>query len=382
MNILAIVITNAIGITLCIILLFCSALSRRNTSNINRLFTVMMYIVASGCLMEAISYIVDGHTEPVCRFLTVFSNTWLYFFNVTFSLLWCLYVDYHLYRSRTRLLTVYRPMMILTVCLQIIILGNLFGHYLFSIDTSNVYRREPLSYAFFIIPILYVLQSTYTVFHYKHTGHSVQFFPIMAFLLPFFVGCIIQCLVYGISLAWCSTAIGITALYMCSQNEQVFKDPLTRLLNRHYLNTVLKDGNWNHRNPFSGVMLDVDYFKSINDTYGHAKGDEALCDVADILCENIPVTGAAIRYAGDEFVLLLRTVKNDEICAVEEQIASAIQHFNETAGRVYTLSLSMGHGIFTPGRSTQDTFLEEIDLNMYEQKRRRHQSGELQDRRH
>lgn len=382
MNIQSIISTNGIGIALCIILLFCSALTRRNNSYNDRLLAIMLYIIASCCICESVSFILDGRPGLLSWVLVMLSNTWLYFFNITFSLFWCLYVDYHLYHSRTRLYSVYRPLIILTVVLLLVILGNVFGHYLFTIDASNVYRREPMAYLFFAAPVLYVLLSAYTVYRYKHSGRSVQFFPIMAFLMPFFLGCITQAVVYGVSLAWCSTAIGIAALYMCTQNEAVFKDPLTHLLNRHYLNTVLKTNSWNRRNAFSGVMIDVDYFKSINDTYGHAKGDEALCDVADILSENIPDSAAAIRYAGDEFVLLIKSVNPEDIKAIETKITNALQTFNETAGRVYMLSLSMGHGIYTPGTSTQDSFLEEIDRNMYEQKVLRHQSGVLKDRRH
>ncbi|MBQ7486430.1 MAG: diguanylate cyclase, partial [Clostridia bacterium] len=96
----------------------------------------------------------------------------------------------------------------------------------------------------------------------------------------------------------------------------------------------------------------------------------------------IPDSAAAIRYAGDEFVLLIKSVNPEDIKAIETKITNALQTFNETAGRAYMLSLSMGHGIYTPGTSTQDSFLEEIDRNMYEQKVLRHQSGVLKDRRH
>ena len=103
MNIQSIISTNGIGIALCIILLFCSALTRRNNSYNDRLLTIMLYIIASCCICESVAFILDGRPGLLSWVLGMLSNTWLYFFNITFSLFWCLYVDYHLYHSRTRL---------------------------------------------------------------------------------------------------------------------------------------------------------------------------------------------------------------------------------------------------------------------------------------
>lgn len=381
MNIQSIVITNAIGIALIIVLQICSHLSRQKRSISDQLFTGMLFIVASCCLNESISFLVDGINTVPARILGEFSNTWCYFFNISFSFLWCLYVDYRLYHSKKRLYTTFRPLLILTVILLVIILGNLFGHYLFYFDKDNVYHRKPSAYLFFVLPVAYILSSTVNVFLCRRK-HTVDFFPIWAFLTPFLFGCFFQAMIYGVSLAWCSTAIGLTALHMCTQNELVFKDPLTHIFNRLYLNTVLRTGQWNRRNPFSGIMIDVDDFKYINDTFGHSKGDLALCDVASILSDNIPSDAVCIRFAGDEFILLLRTTIQSQMEEVMNCIQNAVTAFNATAVRPFTLSLSMGSGIFRPGQSTQDSFLEEIDKNMYINKSVRHANNTLRDRRH
>ena len=382
MNIQSIVITNAIGIALIIILLICSRLSRQTKSLSDWLFTIMLFIVASCCLSESISFLVDGQTSFPARILAEFSNTWCYFFNISFSLLWCLYVDYHLYHSKKRLITTYIPMIVLTGILILIILGNVFGHYLFFFDSNNIYHRKPFAYLFFILPVAYVLSSYFDVLLYRRRTHPIDFFPIWAFLMPFMFGCFFQAVIYGVSLAWCSTAVGLTALHMCAQNELVFKDPLTHIFNRYYLNTVLRKGQWNHRNAFSGIMIDVDDFKCINDTYGHSKGDIALCDVASILSDCIPSDAVCIRFAGDEFIILLRTTLQPRLDEVIMRIQNAVEAFNANKIRPFTLSLSMGSGIFYPGKSTQDSFLEDIDKNMYKNKSFKHANNVLRDRRH
>ena len=194
------------------------------------------------------------------------------------------------------------------------------------------------------------------------------------FLTPVLIGIVIQSLWYGISLAWCCSAIGLAALYMSMQNELAYKDSLTGLHNRQYLDKILN--TWNGR---SGIMVDMDYFKEINDRFGHSVGDRALKDTADLLVAASPDNSIVIRFAGDEFILLLSTGQEILIEKVEENIRKAVDEFNRTADRPYKISLSMGHALYE--QKDEDSFLEAIDSAMYKDKRIRHASGELRDRR-
>ena len=200
------------------------------------------------------------------------------------------------------------------------------------------------------------------------------FFPLWTFLTPVLVGIVIQSLVYGVSLGWCCTAIGLASLYMSMQNELAYKDSLTGLHNRQYMDRILN--TWNGR---SGIMVDMDYFKEINDRFGHSVGDRALKDTADLLVANSPENSIVIRFAGDEFILLLSTGQEILIQKVEENIRKAADEFNRTADRPYKISLSMGHALYE--KKGEDSFLEAMDSAMYKDKRIRHASGELRDRR-
>ena len=375
MNIQSIVITNSIGIFLTLLVLYSSHMARKSRDLDSRMLTVMLVVLASCCLMEMISFLADGQSFPLAGFLVWFSNMWLYLANPGFATLWLLYTDYHLHRKASRLTTVYRPQLILLAVCWIVMLGNIFGEYLFTVDENNIYARQPASYIFFILPILIVLNSAWEVIRYRRTHRTAIFFPIGIFLAPLFTGMILQTLIYGVSLAWCSTSIGLTALYMSMQNELAYRDALTGTYNRHYLAYILN--SWYGH---SGIMIDIDYFKEINDRYGHSQGDEALRDVAGILKKAGPEGSIAVRFAGDEFILLLPTDREEEILGTEEQIRKAAEEFNRTSHRPYMVSLSMGHAVYC--QETSDKFMEAIDHAMYLNKQRRHESGELQERRH
>lgn len=91
-------------------------------------------------------------------------------------------------------------------------------------------------------------------------------------------------------------------------HEQANRDPLTGLYNRRYLDGTLerelarckREGH-----PLSLMLLDIDHFKSINDTYGHQAGDEVLRRLADLLAHQARAGDVACRYGGEEFLLLL-----------------------------------------------------------------------------
>ncbi len=374
MNLQSIVITNCIGIFLSLIVMYSSHMVRKGRDLDSRLLTALLISSCSCCLMEMISFLVDGHATTFCIVVSWISNTWIYIANPVVSTLWLLYTDYHLHRKAKRLTTTYRLHLILLAASIIVIIGNLFGQYLFTIDAQNVYARRPASYSIYFVTAFMLGSSIVEVIRYRRCHRNAIFFPIWAFLAPVFIGMVIQSLIYGISLGWCCTAIGLAALYMSMQNELAYRDSLTGLYNRQYLSYVLN--SWNGH---SGIMIDMDYFKEINDKFGHSVGDQALRDTAGILLEICPENSIVIRFAGDEFILLLTARQEILIQKVEEKLKNAVEDFNRTSDRPYKISLSMGHALFD--QKDEDSFLDAIDTAMYKDKQARHASGELRERR-
>ncbi len=89
--------------------------------------------------------------------------------------------------------------------------------------------------------------------------------------------------------------------------QKTYFDPLTKVYNRAFLNKIEKNINLN---DYAVAMVDLDYFKNINDLYGHEVGDRVLKSVAETISQNIGGEDILIRYGGEEFLLMLKKGKN------------------------------------------------------------------------
>ena len=118
-------------------------------------------------------------------------------------------------------------------------------------------------------------------------------------------------------------------------------------------------------------MMDLNDFKEINDMFGHSKGDRAICTIGNILFKSIPDGGIAIRYAGDEFIVLLPGADEANAQTTIDEINKNITSFNESGSEPFTLSAAMGYAQFEEHDSAE-TFLTHMYARMYEAKRKYH----------
>ena len=105
-------------------------------------------------------------------------------------------------------------------------------------------------------------------------------------------------------------------------------DPLTKLYNRRYFNEIAQnilEKERENRLDLSLLILDIDKFKNVNDTYGHAIGDDVIIFVADTLKKFNKESSVSCRYGGEEFVMLLPNTSLDSAVALSEQIRKSIQ---------------------------------------------------------
>ena len=103
-------------------------------------------------------------------------------------------------------------------------------------------------------------------------------------------------------------------------------DPLTKLHNRRYLDTYLENflkQSHDEQKDLTIIMIDLDNFKSINDTYGHASGDEVLRQASERITSSIRHSDLCVRYGGDEFIIALPSTDAKEGKVVAERILSS-----------------------------------------------------------
>ncbi|MCD6489520.1 MAG: GGDEF domain-containing protein, partial [Thermodesulfobacterium sp.] len=110
--------------------------------------------------------------------------------------------------------------------------------------------------------------------------------------------------------------------------EQTFRDALTGLYNRHFLEATLENlvAQILRRESVLGILMcDLDFFKSVNDQYGHDIGDLILKETASILASNVRKSDLVIRFGGEEFLVLLVDIKEGESVKVAEKLRSLIE---------------------------------------------------------
>jgi diguanylate cyclase (GGDEF)-like protein len=138
--------------------------------------------------------------------------------------------------------------------------------------------------------------------------------------------------------------------------------------------------------PVSLLVMDLDAFKEINDHHGHHAGDKALCEVARVLRTGIRPYDICVRYAGDEFIVVLSGCGAEEAEHKRLELQTAVEEvfFEARPGKRVPLGVSIGAAVFPEDGEVYETLLATADSRMYQDKTRRkgHKPGWLTTREH
>ncbi len=155
--------------------------------------------------------------------------------------------------------------------------------------------------------------------------------------------------------------------------SQSIRDALTSLFNRRYLEDSLerelRRAVRNHR-PLGTIMIDLDYFKRFNDTYGHDAGDTLLRELGSFLHGRTRAEDIACRYGGEEFTLILPGASLEVTRQRAEQLRDEVKHMHvqyrdQPLG---TITLSLGVAVFPEHDSTAEALLRAADTALYRAK--------------
>lgn len=330
-----------------------------------RLLQQMMVTIGIANISDCCVYYLAGSSNIVIKVLVFLSGSGLFLGNVMIGYLWAKFIMVHMnipFSDIRR--NIYRTIGLISIVLLVI---NIFYPLVFSVSDGR-YQRGFAYIIFLIFAAFYILDSLYLYVKRVKKNGSLKLFPVHIFLIPVILGVVIQAFFVEIAITWTSIAISVTGIMTALKNEIIFTDCLTGLYNREYLEFLHKRACNKKDCWVSGIMIDLNGFKQINDNYGHAEGDLALCIVADLLLKSFSEYGVVTRYAGDEFVIMLNTT-DDQL--IQKIIKFAKKNFvteNEKNDKPYQLSASMGYAITNLSNETIDDFMNRIDEQMYQDK--------------
>lgn len=330
-----------------------------------RLLQQMMVTIGIANISDCCVYYLAGSSNIVIKVLVFLSGSGLFLGNVMIGYLWAKFIMVHMNIPLSDIRrNIYRTIGLISIVLLVI---NIFYPLVFSVSDGR-YQRGFAYIIFLIFAAFYILDSLYLYVKRVKKNGSLKLFPVHIFLIPVILGVVIQAFFVEIAITWTSIAISVAGIMTALKNEIIFTDCLTGLYNRVYLEFLHKRACNKKDCWVSGIMIDLNGFKQINDNYGHAEGDLALCIVADLLRKSFSEYGVVTRYAGDEFVIMLNTT-DDQL--IQKIIKSAKKNFvteNEKNDKLYQLSASMGYAITNLSNETIDDFMNRIDEQMYQDK--------------
>jgi diguanylate cyclase (GGDEF)-like protein len=163
-----------------------------------------------------------------------------------------------------------------------------------------------------------------------------------------------------------------TELALSNQRLQqlALTDALTELPNRRFANEHL-ERQWalaqRNDSALSCMMVDIDFFKKVNDTYGHRVGDDVLRQVANTLRASVRKQDVVCRLGGEEFLVICPDVHVTELFRYAERIRESIAAltFNDPSGKNFKLTISIGAASKTPAVSTSEMLLQLADKRLY-----------------
>jgi diguanylate cyclase (GGDEF)-like protein/PAS domain S-box-containing protein len=146
------------------------------------------------------------------------------------------------------------------------------------------------------------------------------------------------------------------------------RDSLTNLYNHQYINTILEEflvQTQNKTTEICVMMLDIDYFKQVNDIFGHLTGDKVLITICDILKKCVRTNDYIGRYGGEEFLLVMPNINLEAASLIAEKIRSSIETYDF---EIENLAVTISIGVAQYAGETANALINKADKLLYQAK--------------
>lgn len=344
-----------------------------------KLFRSLLWINMGAMLFDLTQVLFNGTTYKYSYLVETISIFGYYLVYSLIAYIFTLYADYELYPDNNRFKKRAVIYSIPTVIMVVMCVLSLWTGWYFVIDETNTYNRGKLFYIPTIISLGYILYILRMLTMYKRknlleTGVQRDLYKrLFIFSLSPCIGSILQILLPGSVWIFPGITLAILVNYISVQNGYMARDHLTGLYNRsqleNFMNYQLKNLKKGHY--FFLILLDLDKFKQINDTYGHVVGDDALIHAAKLLRGSCKRRSDYVaRLGGDEFVIIGQCEDTEAVDMIIQRMHDVADEFNKYSRKPYKLYFSAGYIIYDGSTDeTLDTLLSKADHKMYEVKK-------------
>lgn len=362
---------------LILLLIFCAAQKKSNPNLKTKIFKEMMLTLMILVIIDSIWHIdnINIVIKKIATSLTISLNPLFPIFSLFYVDTW---MDENSADKRNR--TYIYVMAIIASIISInTITSTVLDTRLIYYYVKDVYCRGPFYFYFALYIVLSMCSVGFYAIYYKN--HIPKQYQNALITFPFvsaFIG-LWQIYTMEVPCEYIGMFISILLLFIVVQNRDMNMDGLTGLCNRRKFDIELLDKikNATMEKTFAYIMIDLDFFKEINDTYGHQVGDEALKITAEILKYCFGSNDVIARYGGDEFVVLSLVQKQEELDEKIKYLHNKIYKFSRKNDVPYTLSASIGGAIYDPSsKMTDKEFMSFVDKLMYKEKEEKHKMSE------
>lgn len=289
--------------------------------------------------------------------------------------IWCVYAEAQIrdirINSKKRLFALMSPSAV-PIALAVI---NLNTHKLFLIDAAGHYIRGCwFQFEMFYLLVFSLIAAVRLLRHSSseseplsrsHQTITATFpFCVMASWALSFVG-------EAFPVICVAVMIELLLLFLGTIMQQISIDTLTQVNNRQNLLGFMNYKLRNHDNDVYLMMMDLDNFKTINDTYGHVEGDNALVHASagiKAACGGYVPRPYIARYGGDEFIVVIETDDCNDVEFISASIQEALSAYDDTAP--YNLRMSIGTAKYHDGQTPKE-LIHEADKLLYDIKKKK-----------
>ena len=336
-----------------------------------RLFIIIILSTLLMLFSEMAATLADGRPGPAAAKVNRISNFILHGFATLPIAIWMGYFELYIFNDWDKVKRSLQNKIPVFLSVALTVYSEFTG-FIYIIDGGNrrimnsgVYRLYFLNFYLLAAAIVLFLR------HREQIDARTRFAFLSFPVLPC-TAAALQIFFPQFLLVWNSVALSLVFFFYFIEVQDFSRDFLTGLPSRR------QGDDWIERKMrrsasdggFGLIMIDMDGFKEINDGYGHGEGDYALNLFGTILRQSLKQKDRAVRFAGDEFLIIAEATKPEAFQAIISRLHRNLDEFNEKGVKPYRLAFSAGYAVYEPGKHHSGRqLINEADKAMYETKR-------------